>query len=242
MIPLRFGWLIFSDAKFVVKMTGESDENIWRSCLKGDRKAFETLYKRYYSLLYNYGCKFTADQDLVKENIQNLFLKLITNHESLAETSSVKGYLLLSFRNKLYDAFNQKRMRESQLMPFPEELLFFEKELLNFPKELQLSGNMMRLRTAFLELSPRQQEILYLYYIMEMSHDDISFTLNIRYQSCKNLLSRSILQLRQLFFEKTEAATTDNEELETYLSYAEFSDSVNWYHLVLQKNTKKRAQ
>ncbi|WP_080903004.1 RNA polymerase sigma factor [Parabacteroides sp. Marseille-P3160] len=213
------------------------DENIWKSCLKGDRKAFEELYKRYYSLIYNYGCKFTVNRDLVKESIQNLFIKMITNHQSLSETHYVKGYLIKAFRNILYDTLSREQLREAQHIS-SDEFLLFEKELLLFPDESLLTDNMIKMRSAFLELLPRQQEILYLYYIMEMSHTDIAKALNIGHQSSKNLLSRSLIKLREYFFEKKRKDELRSARLENDFCYSEFSDSLSWFHLVMQKNPK----
>lgn len=57
-------------------MYQKTDEIIWNLCLKGDRKAFEVLYRRYYPILYNYGKIYSKDTDLVKNCLQNFFVKL----------------------------------------------------------------------------------------------------------------------------------------------------------------------
>lgn len=51
---------------------------------------------------------------------------------------------------------------------------------------------------ALKTLSSKQQEILYLYYIRDLSHEEIAELLNINYQSSKNLLFRSITKLREM--------------------------------------------
>lgn len=70
-----------------------SDEKLWESCLTGDKEAFKEIYCRFYSLLYNYGSKLVSDKDLVKDCIQDIFIKLIQNYPSLSPTPNVKGYL-----------------------------------------------------------------------------------------------------------------------------------------------------
>ena len=35
-------------------MYHQGDRIIWELCLKGDRNAFEALYRKYYPILYNY--------------------------------------------------------------------------------------------------------------------------------------------------------------------------------------------
>ena len=47
-------------------------------------------------------------------------------------------------------------------------------------------------------LPSRQQEILYLYFVVELDHSEIASLLNINYQSSKNLLYRALLKLKSI--------------------------------------------
>ena len=47
-------------------------------------------------------------------------------------------------------------------------------------------------------LSPRQQQIIHLYYIEQRKYDDICRIMGINYQSVRNLMHRSLLKLRFL--------------------------------------------
>lgn len=181
-----------------------TEKTIWCACLKGDNKAFEKLYKLYYPLLFNYGRKFSPDPDLIRDCIQNLFIKLIRGYQNLSEPPSVKGYLLKAFRHHLYDALRERSVHNALFSPCIDELLSFEgKEIVSGDTEDQTENSII-VRRAFRKLSPRQQEILYLYYVMEADHAEISTALNINYQSSKNLLSRSLAKLRIFFEEETE--------------------------------------
>lgn len=42
---------------------------LWGLLIKGDQKALEILYQRYYSLLLNYGLRCSTDKELVKDCI-----------------------------------------------------------------------------------------------------------------------------------------------------------------------------
>lgn len=57
-------------------MYHQGDRIIWELCLKGDRNAFEALYRKYYPILYNYGKLYTQDADIVKNCLQDFFLIL----------------------------------------------------------------------------------------------------------------------------------------------------------------------
>lgn len=50
---------------------------LWQRLIKGDRKAMEELYEKYYSLLMNYGLRCCDDREQVKDAIQDLFCAYI---------------------------------------------------------------------------------------------------------------------------------------------------------------------
>lgn len=60
----------------------------------------------------NYGIKLLPDKSLVEDCVQDIFIKLIQNHETLSPTVNVKGYLLKTLRHKLYDTIEKNRKME----------------------------------------------------------------------------------------------------------------------------------
>lgn len=177
-------------------MENPSDEILWSLYLKGDKEAFEQIYRRYYPLLLNYGCRLSHDQDLIQDCIQNLFMKLMSKSRTLSDTPSVKGYLLKAFRNNLLDSLEKKEKHHKFI--FIDEIP--ETHHTTTEEEFALKEDIDNLLLAYQELSVKQKEILYLFYIKGISHKEISCILDINYQSSKNRLSQSLVQLRKIFF------------------------------------------
>lgn len=176
----------------------KSDERLWESCLLGDKDAFRELYCRFYALLRNYGIKLFSDKDLVEDCVQDVFIKLIQNHTTLSHTANVKGYLLKALRNKLYDTMEKNRKMEDITLyedVFATDGLFSQV----FLDDTEEDERVKHLMEAFAKLSSQQKEIIYLYYVNELKHDEIAEILGINYQSSKNLLSRSLAKLRGWF-------------------------------------------
>lgn len=173
----------------------KDDEIIWRLCREGDRKAFEILYRRYYPVLFNYGKLFLRDTDLIQNCIQNFFVKLISNHKGLSDTAYVRSYLLKAFRHTLYNELKSENARNGIVVCCPDEILTNMDHLID---EEETSPQNKHISAALKKLSFKQREILYLYYIRELTHEEISSVLNINYQSSKNLLFRSIAKLRSI--------------------------------------------
>lgn len=121
----------------------------------------------------------------------------MNNNGSIAETLTVKGYLIKTLRNKIIDTIEKEKGTddlENYGDKFAVEDSFLEEDDKNTYSRL--------LMDAFSRLSPHQQEIIYLYYVNELKHEDIAEILGINYQSSKNLLFRSLSKLKKIYFEK----------------------------------------
>lgn len=175
-------------------MYDQTDEILWRFCLTGKTEAFELLYRRYYPRLYAYGCKFTPDKELIKNSIQDLFVKIISDYKKLSYTESVNNYLFKAFRRKLF------QLSKNKLLVFTDDFSELEhiqdiNEEMDHQKE-----NLQKMFKAYKSLSQKQRKIIYLYYLCKMGHDEIAEQLGINYQSSKNMLHRSLVKLREEFF------------------------------------------
>lgn len=135
---------------------------------------------------------------MVKDCIQDVFIKLIQNHHSLSETPNVKGYLLKAFRNKLFDAIEKEK--DTDDISLYQEAFYADDLMSQISfEENEADCHSRNLMAAFKELSSRQQEIIYHYYINNLNHETIAEVMGINYQSSKNLLYRSLSKLRELY-------------------------------------------
>lgn len=174
-----------------------SEEGLWQLCLDGNREAFKEMYCRFYPLLYHYGLKLISDKELVKDSIQDLFVKIMQNHATLSPTLNLKGYLLRSLRNKMIDLL-EKEKPSSDLTGCEDR--FAAEDLFSAEDDPNPLSRILGL--SFAELSARQQEILYLYYVDDLKHEEIAEILGINYQSSKNLLFRSLSKLKSLVYSR----------------------------------------
>ena len=143
----------------------------------------------------------TGDKMLTCDIIQNLFMKLFQDSHKLLAINNVRAYLFSAFRNRLLNAL--------QAAPFTEDISQHEYSFyvdessiltLLFPHEDQKYQQQQKLLKALSLLKPNQREILYLFYIKDLSHQEIATILSINYQSSKNLLSRSLVKLKEIYF------------------------------------------
>ena len=57
-----------------------------------------------------------------------------------------------------------------------------------------------KLQKALDLLSHRQRESIYLRYVQELDYEEVASILEINYQSAKNLVSRTLIKLREIYF------------------------------------------
>lgn len=182
-----------------------TEQGLWQAFRAGDRNAFAQLFHTYSDAMYAYGKKITADSELVKDTIQDVFVKLHNNRANLGETQSVKGYLLVALKRTLINHFH---VSSATLLSIDEMNARDETSDLRFEIELSAQDasdadldtyeeRRAQLTAALQELTPRQREAIYLYYIQEIPLNEISVLLEMNYQSTRNLLHRAMLKLRQ---------------------------------------------
>src|SRR6187402_1381298 len=74
---------------------------LWLQLKSGDRDAFAAIYRLHSISLIAYGIRLCPDRDILKDQIQELFVELWNSRENLSPTDSVKFYLFRALRNKL---------------------------------------------------------------------------------------------------------------------------------------------
>ena len=181
-----------------LNLLGE-DLYLWNEYRSGNADAFGALVRVHYPDLFHYGTRFTRDAELVKDCLQDLFLELWINRETISETSFVKYYLLKSLRRKL-----SRRIGRSRYTGSWEELHFetlfagspgVETSIIREEGLLELARKM---RSALSGLSKRQQEVVYLRFYVDADIEEIAEIMSVNRQSVYNLLHDALKKLKKL--------------------------------------------
>jgi RNA polymerase sigma-70 factor (ECF subfamily) len=182
-----------------IPLSGKIDDlSLWNLLIKGDQKALELLYQKYYSLLLNYGLKCNPNKELVKDCIQDLFVNIYQNTNINTTNITVRSYLLRALRNNLiYKLSSQKEEESLDDVAFhiPENEDLFEQL---FPKNDDDMLLARRLLDAMSQLSTNQKSVLYLRYVKDLSYKEIADVMDINVQSSMNLANRALTKLRSL--------------------------------------------
>lgn len=168
---------------------------VWDDFRAGDDQAFTLLFETYLDPLYRYGMKFVSDENIVKDCIQDLFVKIHTSRASLSATQNPKFYLLFSLKNLIIDTITRnKRLTyvSPENLPFIATYQYGEDE-----DQEDINEEIKETFEKVLSLlNPRQKEAIYLRFQMELSYEEISQLLGINQQSARNLIHRAITKIR----------------------------------------------
>jgi RNA polymerase sigma-70 factor (ECF subfamily) len=174
------------------------DIELWNAFKEGDRHAFGELFKRHYSLLFQYGIKLNPDTTVVEDCIQELFIELWQNR-STSPVQSVKAYLLTAVKYKLFKTYRDHSNTQSY---GADQDISFDISHDNFiiaREEDQAKTS--RVLNGLKQLPGRQKEIIYLKIYQGLNYEEIGEVMGINYQVCRNLFSQSIKSLRKILGE-----------------------------------------
>ncbi|MEM1327024.1 MAG: RNA polymerase sigma factor [Bacteroidota bacterium] len=175
----------------------QSDIHLLQQISEGDQNAFRLLFDRYFSKLLQYGKKWTEDESLIEECIQELFVYLFTNKKTLLGVQEPTAYLYTAFRRRVLNAIKKESRRANlNFSTEKEKTLQFSQEdfLIQEEEQLERSEKVERLLN---ELPTRQREAVYLRYYDELSTAEIARVMGISKQGVLNMLYKAIKKLRQ---------------------------------------------
>ena len=177
-----------------------ADTSLILKLQQGNKDALASLMNIYYDNLYNYGWRFSKDEALIKDCIQEVFISLWQRRETANSILSPKYYLLRAIKNKVLKALH-KNIRISATTNVQDEYEFFyEFSVERVIIDKQISDEKTeKLKKTLSLLSKRQKEIIYLKYYQQLDHAQIAELMNISRQSVYNLLHEAIHKLRTLW-------------------------------------------
>jgi len=177
----------------------EEDAILWKSFKEGNKQSFAKIFKKYYSDLFYYGVKLVSNEDLVKDELQELFSDLWKKRQNLSDITHVKAYLIKSFRRKVLKTIS--KVRKINTVEISETLvvefqLSIEELIINGE---QRSIDLNRLKQSIETLNKTQKEIIYLKFYNNLDYQEIAEITGLKYQSIRNSMHKALKVLRNSF-------------------------------------------
>jgi len=189
----EFGFIKFK----LLVVINKTDKLIWREFLDEREDALSFIYHQNIDFLFFYGKKYTTNEELVLDAIQDLFFYLISKRQTLGETDNIRMYLLKAFRRRLFEELRKKeKQQELSYEYFIEpQIIFSVEEKLIFEEEKSEKEN--ELKHGLEKLNPKQREVLYYKFTCGFDYNQICEIMSISYDTARQMVSRSIQNLKK---------------------------------------------
>lgn len=159
-----------------------------------DHAAYEKFYTDSYKKFYNYGKKFTSNESLIEDAIQEVFLHFWMYPSKVNAVRSFEAYCFTTFRYMLLKKIKEEKRPIGDLSLGDEAE--FSIDIVISQKETDLAQQ-VKLQNALAALTARQREAIFLRFYHNLSYEEVADILQISIKSTYKIISRSLEALRE---------------------------------------------
>ena len=174
-----------------IELTVDEDIVLWHSISRGDKKAFDDFFMKYYTLLYGYSRYYVSAED-AKEVLQELMMWLWENRCSLLEELTLKTLLFTIVKNKALNRISHFEIKRKVHQEITEK---YEKEFDN--PDFYLENELFRLYENALKQLPKDYREAYeMNRSHRLTHKEIAEKLNVSPQTVNYRIGQALKLLR----------------------------------------------
>ncbi len=167
----------------------------------GDKKEFDRVYQKYYPILVQFAQGFLVDRMACEEVVQNLFIHLWENRQTIKIHSSLEPYLLVSTKNRCLNKIKKLQIEDAHNALYVQSLIDVA---VTDPYEetAQVKERLLsELEDAISSLPTQVKTIIELKYLKSKKLKEISELLKITENSVKTQIKRGKTKLRNILDE-----------------------------------------
>ena len=175
---------------------GENKELIPKDVLvrlyNNDEKAFEYIYWKYNSYVYNFANSLLYSQDIAENITQNVFMKIWERRHEIDPEQNFNAYLFTIARNMVYKETERRLKSELYVHEYDNTTLDFSTE-----QTLDYHFTEEYYHRLINELPPARREIFKLSRFNKLSNKEIASRLSISEKTVETQIYRATCFLKQ---------------------------------------------
>lgn len=164
---------------------------------EGDDDAYSFFYQYYINDLYAYGISLGGEKEVVKDAVQDIFLKIYFEKKDFVSIEHLRYFLLKSLKNSLYNVYKSKAV--STVTNISEDILSFSITTTVLDRIIDEEDRTMikqQVDELLSKLTSRQKEAIYLRFMQELEYEEIAEIMDLTPHAARKLISRSLKRLR----------------------------------------------
>jgi len=170
------------------------DLQLVQKAVKGNRKAFTTLFNKYFQSVYNFALTLSRDPAMAEDLTQEAFIRAHANLERLGPPWNFRAWIFRLTRNYFID----QTRREREVDQLEEDRLVRSKD--PGPEKVTMSKEAAgRVQDTLNKLAPQHRELLVLRELNQFSYAEIGEILDIGDSNVKVSLHRARAAFQESF-------------------------------------------
>jgi RNA polymerase sigma factor (sigma-70 family) len=172
--------------------------DLWSNVIRGNPDAFLSLYESNYQSLFSYGFSLSADRELIKDCIQEMFIEIWKTRATMNhKVTNTRSYLFTWLRRKIFrelSRLNSEKNKEglfenslSNILPYEDLLIAFQ----------QNEEDRCNLRSCLKNLSRGQMEVIRLKFFENLSYAEIATKTSLSVRTVYNLIYEALGNLKK---------------------------------------------
>ncbi|MBB6329728.1 RNA polymerase sigma-70 factor (ECF subfamily) [Chryseobacterium sediminis] len=180
-----------------------TDYTLLKKIKSGDRPAFMLLYDRYWDSLYNFVFVRTRDKEVAEEILQNLWIKILENTDTIQtdDSESAKGYLLRHLHYRILDFYNSYKKAPPTLsideFDIPNEFEISDTDYFEILEENEINVLLSMIDEVVTQLPSTEQQVYDMRIRKNMSVNETAEALGISNKTVSNKLSKALGEIRE---------------------------------------------
>ena len=178
-----------------------SDGQLWGEMSSGDPQAFELIYQQHVQALFDYGMHVHTDAAVVKDAIQELFIRIWQRRASLGKINNSKSYLMVSLRHQILETLRQQKNSQPYLAEkfsgFTGSEDSYEQCLIAQEDQKERE---QALTAAMEKLPARQKEVIYLLFYKHLSQEETAEIMSLHLTSVYTLTWKAVKNLKKYLY------------------------------------------
>ncbi|PTX62260.1 RNA polymerase sigma-70 factor (ECF subfamily) [Kordia periserrulae] len=162
-------------------------EEIVNSLKTGSQETYKLVYFNHHEWLCNYIYKLSHDYYLSEDIVQEVFLRIWLNRESLHIKSSIKSYLFRSCHNEYLQYLRKQKVKTDFLEKLRVETIFEMYDNEDFQKEYA-----NKLESVLKLLPPKCKEVFIQAKLDKKKYKDIAEDLNISVKTVEGHMTKAL--------------------------------------------------
>jgi RNA polymerase sigma-70 factor (ECF subfamily) len=169
------------------------DINLLNGLKKGKGESYKIVFAKYYEWLCNYVYKLSNNYQLSEDLVQDVFVKLWENRESIVIKSSLKNYLFKTCHNQFLQHLRKEKVKLNFLESLRWDILYDVYNTDNDVKETKVNA----LHLLIDKLPPKCKEVFVKGKLEGKKYKEIAKDMNISIKTVEAQMSKALQYLKK---------------------------------------------